>query len=102
MAVFVLTLQQTYYDHGFFNVTVDYDGYVRDREGPVHLVLGEEGEQTIEGRIDRHANQNGTARIHGGPRLRAWFQANFQVMALVAVDLGSPDLIQLTRGERHS
>ncbi len=97
MAIFSLTLQQTYYAQGFFNVTVDYDRYIRSREGPIHLILGAEGEQTIEGRVDRHANQNGTARIHGGLRLRDWFQTNFRVMDLVDVDLSSPDLIQLTR-----
>ncbi len=59
-----------------------------------------QGEQTIDGRIDHHANQNGTARIHGGPRLRAWFQAHLQVMESLAVDLNSPDLIQFTHGDR--
>ncbi len=63
------------------------------------LCNGERSEQTIDGRIDRHANQNGTARIHGGLRLRAWFQAHVQVMESVAVDLNSPDLIQLTHGD---
>jgi len=97
MVLFTLTLEPTYYDRGFFNVTVDYDPYVRQQEGPVHLIVGEDGEQTIEGHIDRRSNQNGTARIHGGNRLRDWFHAHFQPMDAVAVDLSSPGLIQLMR-----
>jgi len=97
MTIFPLTLQPTYYAQGFFNVTVDYDRYVRSREGPILLILGEDGEQTIEGRIDREANLNGTARIHGGARLRDWFQANFAVMDDVCVDVTLPDLILLAR-----
>ena len=97
MTVFSLTLQPTYFLQGFFNVTVDYDAYVRQQEGPIHLILGNDGEQTIEGRIDRRSNTNGTARVHGGTRLRDWFGANFQIMDSVDVDLSSPDLIQLGR-----
>lgn len=96
MPIFTLTLQRTYYNKGFFNVRVDYDQYVRTDDGPVTLELGPQG-QVIEGRIDRHANQNGTARIFGGSALRDWFQANFQVMASVDVDLASLDRIRLRR-----
>lgn len=96
MPIFTLTLQRTYYDKGFFNVTVDYDHYVRPDEGPVGLELGPQG-QLIEGRLDRHANQNGTPRISGGSALRDWFQTNFQVMELVDVDLSSLDRIRLRR-----
>ena len=59
---FPLKLEKTYYAQGFFNVKVDYDRYV-GREGDVELVLGA---STITARIDRTANQNGTARVMGG------------------------------------
>ncbi len=39
MPVFLLTLHKTYLEQGFFNVTVDYDRYVRQTEGPVDVVL---------------------------------------------------------------
>jgi hypothetical protein len=92
--VFPLKLQLTYYRNGFFNVTVDYDRYVRTQEGPIRIKLGSDG-QEIEGSISRHANINGTARIFGGARLRDWFQANFEPMDSVKVLFNSDDLIIL-------
>jgi hypothetical protein len=76
MPTFALTLQRTYYKMGFFNVGVTYDRHVRRTEGPVRIRLGHDGPE-IEGRVDRHANQNGTARVMGGVQLKRWFQANF-------------------------
>jgi hypothetical protein len=96
MATFDLTLQQTYYKMGFFNIGVGYDRYVRQTEGPVRLRLGRDGEE-IEGRVDRHANQNGTPRIMGGAQLKRWLQANFKPMDAVAVDLSSQDVMILDR-----
>jgi hypothetical protein len=98
MSVFSLTIQPTYYKKGFFNVTVEFDGYVRDQEGPVTLILGDPG-QRIEGRIDRKAKVNGTARVMGGTALRDRFQANLSVMDEVNVELGFPDLIRLKKPE---
>lgn len=94
MPIFTLRLQPTYYKMGFFNVTVDFDRYVRSSEGPVQLRLGDSG-QVIEGRIDRHANPNGTARILGGVRLRDWFQRKFEEGDRVSVDLQSLESIVL-------
>ena len=96
MATFNLILQQTYFKMGFFNVGVGYDRYVRHTEGPVRLRLGRDGSE-VEGRVDRHANQNGTPRIMGGVPLKRWFQANFKPMDVVAVDLASQDVIVLDR-----
>jgi hypothetical protein len=96
MPIFTLTLQPTYYKQGFFNVVVDFDLYVRTKEGPVRLKLGRAGKE-IEGRINRYVNRNGTARILGGVKLRDWFQANFKPMDSVAVDLGSSELIVLEK-----
>lgn len=95
MAHFPLKLHKTYYEQGFFNVTVDFDGYVRDEEGPIPLLLG--AGVVIEGRIDRHANQNATARIHGGALLRDWFQQNFACGDVVNVDLSSTEQIRLMK-----
>lgn len=89
-----LTLQPTYYKQGFFNVVVDYDRYVRTEDGPIRLRLGLEGPE-IEAKINRQANQNGTARIMGGARLRDWFHKHFEPMDKVFVDLTSSELIVL-------
>ena len=39
MPIFYLTIQPTFYERGFFNVTVDFDRFVRREEGPVTLTL---------------------------------------------------------------
>ena len=83
-----LKLWKTYYDRGFFNVTVDYDKSVRSDNGEITLVLGRL--TTISGRVDRGANLNGTARVHGGAALRNWFQANYRQGSVVPVKFGSP------------
>ena len=96
MPIFNLTLHQTYYNQGFFNVTVDFDRFVRPEEGPVILRLGLDGPK-IQAKINRRANQNGTARIIGGTRLRDWFQKNFEPMEVIAVDLSSREVIVVDR-----
>ncbi len=90
--VFDLTLHPTYYGRGFFNITGGFDRFVRREAGSVKLRLGRNGPE-IPGRIDRKANKNGTARIHGGAKLRDWFQKNFELRDVVSVDLGSSEII---------
>lgn len=68
---------------------------MREEEGPIPLLLGTG--VVIEGRIDRHANQNATARIHGGAPLRDWFQQNFACNDIVNVDLSSTERIRLMK-----
>jgi hypothetical protein len=96
MPIFKLKLQQSYFANGFFNVTVDYDRYVRKTEGPLRLRLGRNGAE-IEAKLSRHANLNGTPRISGGVPLRDWFHRHFQPMDTVAVDLSSEDLMILDK-----
>ena len=95
MPIFNLTLHKAYYDNGFFNVTREFDRHVRSEEGPVTLILGD-GDQVVEGRVDRNSNRNHTPRIRGGAKLRDWFQANFQLLDTLFVDLGSLDTIRLS------
>lgn len=90
--VFVLRLEKTYYSQGFFNVTVDYDRYVGG-SGPIKLILGDRA--SVEGRINRDANQNRTARIHGGAVLREWFQGHYSQGDAVAVHFKSPQVLEL-------
>jgi len=94
MPIFGLTLEKTYYNKGFFNVTVDFDRFIRPTEGPIQLELGDSG-ITIMGRIDRRANTNGTARIMAGARLRDWFYSQYNIGDVVDVDLSSFDLIKI-------
>ena len=93
MPVFPLTLHKTYLEQGFFNVTVDYDRYVRQTEGPVELVLLSEGkEQRVDAKVNRSANMNGTARIMGGTKLRDWFLNHFDVGTKLDVDFSSAEV----------
>lgn len=94
MPIFKLVLQKTYYKMGFFNVTVDFDHYVRKSEGEVTLELVNTG-QKIKAQINRHANMNGTARIMGTTVLRDWFQRNFHEMEVIDVDLSSKEFIRM-------
>ena len=94
--IFPLTVHQTYHDQGFFNVKVEFDRAVRRAEGPIPILVGK-GKQRIEGKINRSANNNKTARIMGGAALRDWFVANCRVGDTVFVDLNSTNEIRITR-----
>ena len=88
-----LTLHKTYYENGFFNVTVAFDHLACANDGPVHLIP--DGAPTILGKVDRHANLNGTARIFGGVELRNWFQKNFELDDVIQVEFVSDIVIRL-------
>ena len=90
--VFVLKLHESYYQNGFFNVTVGYDQYI-GAAGPVKMVLRDG--PTVDGRINREANQNQTARIYGRTVLRDWFQRGYSVGDAVTVCIRSPGTLEL-------
>ena len=85
--VFPLRLEKTYYEKGFFNVKREFDHNVGE-EGPVTLSL--RGGYTMEARVDRRAQQNGTARIMGGAVLRDWFQKMYSEGDIVPVRFDTP------------
>ncbi len=89
---FPLRLGRTYYNQGFFNVSVDFDQYVRPDEGPVTLVL--DGYGAISAKVNRTANSNRTARVMGGAgrerSLRDWFQRTCSIGDTVLVCFDSP------------
>ena len=82
-----LRLWKTYYNKGFFNIPLEFDHLVGD-EGTLTLEL--RGNQPIEGRVNRRANPNGTARIMGGADLRDWFQRVYSEGAAVPVKFVGP------------
>ena len=95
--IFQLTLHPTYYAKGFFNITRDFDRYVRPDEGTVTLVLGR-GRREIEAHVNRTANTNGTARVMGRAPLRDWFQAEYEERDVVPVRFDRPDRFVLGNG----
>lgn len=98
MAIFPLTVHKTYYEQGFFNIKVAYDRSVRRAEGPINIILGPQ-KQRIDGRIDRSANNNKTARIMCGTKLRDWFHSNCSVGDIVYVNISSMQEIHITKDE---
>lgn len=90
--VFHLKLGQTFYSKGFFNVSRRFDDLVGD-EGSVTLVLRDD--QPIEGKINRTANLNGTARIIGGVVLRDWFRRTYSEGDRVEVRFETPRCLVL-------
>ena len=87
--VFLLRLEKTYYNQGFFNIKRDFDHLVRRDAGPVTLVLGDSA--TINGVVDRSANGNGTARVMGRAPLRAWFQQNYYMGDTIPIRFAASD-----------
>jgi hypothetical protein len=91
-----MILPATYREQGFFNITVEFDSYVRRDEGPILLLLvAGDTEQRVEARVNRTAQNNGTARIMGGVELRRWFQDHYKVGDRVDVDIQSLECIRI-------
>ena len=95
--IYQLTLHKTYYDHGFFNLGVAVDRFVRQDSGPISIFLGESQSQLL-GKVNREANVNGTPRIMGGPELRNWFQSRFALLDSVDVLIIAPDKLWIKKG----
>ncbi len=91
---FKLQLYKTYYNQGFFNVTVDYDQYFGNDNEKIEMNVGKTG-QIITGYINRTANVNGTPRIMGGKELKKWFQTYFDVNDIIYVRILSPVSLKL-------
>jgi len=89
-----LTLHKTYYEKGFFNLGVSVDRYVRGTSGPIKITLGESN-RTLNGNVNREANQNGTPRIMGGNELRDWFFKHYSLKDVVEVQIISPNEIHI-------
>ena len=100
--IFPLTLRKTYLEEGFFNVTVDFDKYVRPDDGPVVIFLVVGGrEHRVDGKVNRStANRNGTARVRGGAPLKDLFLSNFDVDEQLDVQIESPTQMRIQKARR--
>ena len=90
-----LILRKTYYDHGFFNLGVAVDRFIRPDSGPISILLGDSQSELV-GEVNREANVNGTPRIMGGVELRSWFQRRYRELDVIDVVILGPDNIWLT------
>jgi len=96
--VLELTLHQTYWNQGFFNVPRDFDHLIGEDGESVTLTLNDGDAVTrTSARVNWTANRNGTPRIMGGTVLRDWFQANFEVLDVVHVHLGADGGMRMVR-----
>jgi hypothetical protein len=97
MHTFPVTLHHAYYHGGFFNVRVEYDRLLPPDERAVTILLGSSGRE-LDGRIDRHANSNATARVRVGAELRDWFHVHFKLGdVMIVAPIG--DTIRLSDGK---
>ncbi len=75
---FSFTLERTYYDNGFFNGHLEFDGFLeKTHEAEIIFLL--EADEKVVGYVSREANNNRSARLFGGVALRDWFQGNFSI-----------------------
>lgn len=93
---FEFLLRKTYYDQGFFNVSVAYENLFAANGAPIEIRLGG-GRETVHGYVNRSVNNNNTPRIMGGRELRDWFQRNFKINGPVQVDVLSKTTIWIHR-----
>jgi hypothetical protein len=92
---FTLTLHRTYFNQGFFNVSIDCQHYFGSDLEKINIYCGSEQLQII-GYINRTANTNGTPRIMGGAQLKQWIQKSATEMGSLNVEIVAQNSIRLT------
>lgn len=88
---FTITLGETNYAQGFFNVPVISDGLIEGDDCRLILPDG----LKIGARVTRNQNRNGTARIFGAAKLKHWFQDNFKIGMEVPVYIVESSVIMM-------
>ena len=91
--VFLLRLEKTYCQYGYFNVRVTHDHLLRQDEGPVTLLLNCGRE--LPACVHRTANSNWTGRVRGNAALRDWFQEHYRQGNVVPVTFESATRLRL-------
>lgn len=94
IAEFVFTLQKTYFQSGFFNVSVDYESCFSADGEQIDIFCGDSNSPII-GTINRRANTNSTPRIMGGTPFRDWLQGNAEVSSTIHVTVQTPNEIRI-------
>lgn len=89
---FSVTIGQTYFRSGFFNVPVDFSRYfAKDAESISIQVSGTDS--PISGKINRSANLNDTPRIMGTSVFTRWLHRNLKQGDSIKVIVQNPNLI---------
>ncbi len=90
-----ILLGQTYYNQGFFNIGREYSRMFGADNATIDIQLGLTSDKTIQGYINRTANNNETPRIIGGKDLSNWIKSNFKLNETMSIDVISPIAIRL-------
>ena len=94
VADFSFVLQRTYFNTGFFNVSVDHaNAFGADGE-QIDIFCGDATVPLI-GTINRRANSTSAPRIMGGTGLRDWFQSSAEMMGEIRVVVQTPNEIHI-------
>lgn len=95
-STFYVTLQPTYFNMGFFNVTTKASDLFPAAGGSIKIVCGS-GKLVVDGRFDRSTNSNGTPRVFGYTSLKNWFQQNLAPMEEFVVEMIGPSTISVNK-----
>lgn len=90
---FPLTIHETYYRTGFFNVPIAWSTFLAGDKADVMIYCGPE-KQAVRAKVNRSANANGAPRIMGGVPLKEWFQTG-EPMRIVMVRVLNPNTIDI-------
>lgn len=91
----MLTLQETYWNRGFFNVPAQFAPHFGGDLQKISIIVPHRPTPIV-GYISRNANSSGTPRIMGGRELQKWFRRESHPMGKINVEILSPTSILLT------
>ena len=94
---FFVSIGQTYFRQGFFNVPADFARYFADHDAPIAIHLPGAADP-IQGKVNRTVNANYGPRIMGGTGLRDWIQSNIKLGGRMRVIVQDPARIFVSRG----
>ena len=95
MPTLAITLEDTYWSKGFFNISRDFEPFITFEEGAIDIYLGDSLEP-IRGRVSRSANSNATPRVYGHKALAEFFQRNCRRGGRLHVQIIAPTKLRLS------
>lgn len=88
-----ITLGQTYYNCGFFNIGVAASHLLGEDGENLILILRNERELSV--RINRIINNNASVRLYGGNQLLLFIQRNFLQNDIMQFQIVNANLIRI-------
>ena len=88
-----ITLGNTYYNKGFFNIGIIASGHLGNHGEALRLILKDQGELSLT--INRNANKNKSVRIYGGNPLREFIQNNFNLYDIMKFEVVNQNTIRI-------